>query len=119
MKDEILNADEYLLIAKEINEDLYKFLVNNSFEKSWNKILSNSQNSEQINKQKIIWFDGFRTLKLIHYLRDNSFPNEPMFLVLDEIFLMMNSELNSKTEPGELPSLDVRLKYLYHLRKLT
>ena len=119
MKDEILNADKYLLIAKEINEDLYKFLVNNSFEKSWNKILSNTQNSEQINKQKIIWFDGFRTLKLIHYLRDNSFPNEPMFLVLDEIFLMMDSELNPKTKSGELPSIDARLKYLYHLRKLT
>ena len=119
MKDEILNADKYLLIAKEINEDLYKFLVNNSFEKSWNKILSNTQNSEQINKQKIIWFDGFRTLKLIHYLRDNSFPNEPMFLVLDEIFLMMDSELNPKTKSGELPSIDARLKYLYQLRKLT
>jgi hypothetical protein len=24
------------------------------------------------------WFDGFRTLKLIHYLRDNGFPNEPL-----------------------------------------
>jgi hypothetical protein len=119
MTDETLNADKYLMIAKEINEDLYKFLVNNSFEKSWNKILSNSQNSEQINKQKIIWFDGFRTLKLIHYLRDNSFPNEPMFLVLDEIFLMMDSELNPKTKSGELPSIDARLKYLYQLRKLT
>jgi hypothetical protein len=24
------------------------------------------------------WFDGFRTLKLIHALRDNGFPNEPL-----------------------------------------
>ncbi len=24
------------------------------------------------------WFDGFRTLKLIHYLRDHGFPNEPL-----------------------------------------
>jgi hypothetical protein len=119
MKDNIHKAEEYLLIAKEIHADLYNFLIINSFEKSWNKILSNSQNSEQINKQKIIWFDGFRTLKLIHFLRDNSFPNESMFSTLDELFLIMDSEFITKTEQGEIPPLDVQLKYLHHLRKLT
>ena len=119
MNNEILKAEEYLSIAKKINKHLYNFLINNSFEKSWNKILSSSQKSEKINKQKTIWFDGFRTLKLIHFLRDKSFPNQPMFSVLNELFLVLNSEFKTSRELDKPPPLDDQLKYLYHLRKLT
>jgi hypothetical protein len=73
MSKNTLNAKDYLTEAKKISEEFYRFLVINNFEKSWNKILENSQSEKQISKQKIIWFDGFRTLKLIHYLRDTCF----------------------------------------------
>ena len=38
-----------------------------------------------------VWFDGFRTLKFIHYLRDNYFPSLP----LEEAIILSNKLSNS------------------------
>jgi len=34
-----------------------------------------SASPQAFNKHMNIWFDGFKTLKFIHYLRDNTYPN--------------------------------------------
>lgn len=34
-----------------------------------------NSSEKQFNKQLLIWFDAFKTLKFIHYVRDNGFPN--------------------------------------------
>lgn len=73
--DFTIETSSILKQAKEISIHLHSFLIAQGFEKSWNKILRNSDSSKEIRKQKIFWFDAFRTLKLIHYLRDNIFPN--------------------------------------------
>ena len=62
--------------------------------------------------------DGFRTLKLIHYLRDNQFPNENMFTALNKLFAKMNLEFDFATEEI-IPPLETQLEYLKFLRKLT
>jgi len=118
MDEKIGSANEYLEEAKKISEGLYEFLEHNKFENSWNKITANTQSSKQVQNQKKLWFDGFRTLKLIHYLRDNNFPNEPMFSVLDELFLNFNIELNIKNDINKLPSPNNQKKYLDQLRDL-
>jgi len=114
----ILSADEYLRKAKEINIALYKYLKINSFSKNWERIRKNSKSEEQIRKQKILWFDGFKTLKLIHYLRDNTFPPEKMFDALDDIFLNYGINVERKIE-NEIPEIDIQLNYLDALRKIT
>ncbi len=114
----ILSSEEYLGAAKSISDGLYEFLVQNSFDKDWNSILKGSKSKTQIQKQKIIWFDGFRTLKLIHFLRDFSFPQTNMFDALDKIFSMMNYNVDTaRTE--SIPEVTDQLEYLYHLRKIT
>ena len=58
-----------------------------NFENDWKKILKNSirqLNSLKNKRQK--WFDGFRTLKLIHFLRDKAFPQIDMFEALNGLF---------------------------------
>jgi hypothetical protein len=115
---EIYNAGDYLKSAKTINKSLYDFLVQNSFEDNWNKILKNSKSDEQKQKQKQIWFDGFRTLKLIHHLRDNGFPLMNMFESLDEIFKLLNYNLQFERKEI-IPSIDVQIQYLNELRKPT
>lgn len=65
--------------GKEISPLLYEFLRENDFEKSWNKILMNTKTEEQLEKQKRYWFDGFRTLKLIHYLREKGYKDVDTF----------------------------------------
>jgi len=116
--EEIFDAEYYLKSATAIHKSLYDFLVQNSFEDSWNKILKNSKSDEQKQKQKQIWFDGFRTLKLIHYLRDNGFPLVNMFEALDEIFEITKHKLQFKRREI-IPSVEDQLKYLNILREQT
>jgi len=51
---EIFDAKYYLKSAAAIHKSLYDFLVQNSFQESWSKILKNSKSDEQIQKQKQI-----------------------------------------------------------------
>ena len=116
--EEILGADEYLLRAKEIDRAMHKFLIQNSFAENWNKILQSSKSVEQIWKQKLMWFDGFRTLKLIHFLRDNGYPLVNMFDAIDKLFAMIGKD--SKIARSDLiPSVEIQIEYLKHLRQLT
>ena len=113
----ILSADDYLQKAKSFHTELYNFLVKNNFEVSWNKILQNTKTNEQINIQKSYWFDGFRTLKFIHHLRDTAFPQVNMFDALDEIFKQIGEpEINRENQ--EIPPIEIQQKYLETLRKL-
>jgi hypothetical protein len=77
------SAVEYLSGAKDINISLYNFLIENKFEENWNKIKDNCINDTQLAKQKHSWFDGFKTLKLIHYLRDNGLPQVDMYQAVE------------------------------------
>jgi hypothetical protein len=112
-----ISAEEYLCKAKTINEHLYNFLNTNNFEEDWNKILKNSKNDVQLNKQKINWFNGFKTLKLIHYLRDNAFPSINMFDALDEIFTYYNKKVK-RDKINIIPDATTQIEYLETLRKL-
>ncbi len=116
--DNQLSVDEYLQQAKEINISLYNFLIKNNFKNSWEKILRNSQSNKQIQKQKYIWFDGFRTLKLIHYLRDTEFPSINMFDALEELFVKININFSCKNRIEEIPPIEIQRKYLSVLREI-
>jgi hypothetical protein len=98
---------------------LHQFLIENKFENAWNKILNSSKSPTQINKQKINWFDAFRTLKFVHYLRDNSFPLINMFDALDNILTYYNYSPGVKREKNEIPKIENRILYLKILRDLT
>ncbi|MCL4549638.1 MAG: glycosyltransferase [Bacteroidetes bacterium] len=116
--EEILEVGEYLRQAKNIDISLHEFLIQNSFDESWNKILRNSKSAGQIQKQKLMWFDGFRTLKLIHFLRDNGYPLVNMFDALDKLFALIGKD--SKVARSDLiPSVEIQIEYLKHLRQLT
>ena len=85
-----LNVSELLNEAKKIHVELFNFLNNNEFSQQWSRILSNSKSEKQLNYQRKNWFDAFKTLKLIHHLRDTSFPMvdiksgvEKLFMILD------------------------------------
>ncbi len=114
--DEIINVTEYLSFAGKLNPLLKKFLELNSFEEQWEKIFSNAKSKEQIRKQKKIWFDGFRTMKLIHYLRDNGFPNINMFDALDHLFKKIKIDTNISRDDS-IPSVQIQQKYLQSLKE--
>jgi hypothetical protein len=113
---EILSPDDYLSKAKIIDSNLYNFLVLNSFNENWDKILKASKTKVQIQKQKITWFDGFRTLKLIHYFRDNGYPLINMFDAVKELLNHYDVKLPQVVE-NQAPSIEIQLEYLHQLRK--
>lgn len=118
-KPDVLSSGKYLTIAKNIHPFLQQFLVLNNFENSWDKILKNSKSSVQLEKQKVDWFDGFRTLKLIHYLRDSGFPLIDMFDALDSILRYFDSKPGIRRKAGTIPRMTEQIDYLNILRKLT
>ncbi len=109
-------AEFYLEAAKKIFPALENFLRENSFEEKWESILKNSKNEKQLLRQKFFWFDGFRTLKLIHYLRDEAFPNVNMFEGVNEMLSLVGQNKISVEE--EIPFLSKQLEFLKILRKL-
>ncbi|MEN8192436.1 MAG: hypothetical protein ABFS12_06435 [Bacteroidota bacterium] len=115
---EILSAQEYLNYALEINKSLFNFLTEQKFEENWNKILTNTKSHDQINIQKQLWFDGFKTLKLVHFLRDKEFPLINMFDAVDELFNLMQIQFEHKNESGNIPPILLQEEYLSKLRKI-
>jgi len=112
------NINELLIDAKNIHPELHNFLIAQGFEKQWKNIIDNSKTAEQLAHQKNLWFDGFRTLKLIHHLRDNAFLEINMFDALDKFFKMTESGFKTDKNRNEIPSLDIQRKYLHKLREL-
>ncbi|MFA6597036.1 MAG: glycosyltransferase family A protein [Ignavibacteriaceae bacterium] len=108
-------AEEFLAGAEKIHSSLFAFLKEQKFEKTWTEILRTSKTGEQLQRQKNTWFDGFKTLKLIHYLRDNGFPLQPMFASLDILLKEMKVEIDFQNEE-EIPPFEVQKKYLETLR---
>ena len=117
-------AKEFLAEAEKIHSSLFAFLTEQKFEKTWTEILRTTKTDEQLQRQKNIWFDGFKTLKLIHCLRDNGFPLQPMFASLNLLFKEMKVSERSRLQSGEIdfkseeeiPPFKVQKKYLEVLR---
>ena len=110
-----LTADEYLKKAGLIDNTLHNFLRSQKFGESWNKISANSSGIEQRQKQKILWFDGFRTLKLIHYLRDNEYNQINMFDALDKILGELKIDFPAR-KGKMIPDIRIQKEYLNILK---
>ncbi len=113
------DPSEILNSAKSISKALYDFLINNQFESALNKIIENAATVEQVNHQKKIWFDAFKTMKLIHYLRDNGYTEEPMFTSLNRIFDLYGINDFNKYILNDIPPVEKQIEYLDLMRVLT
>ena len=118
LNDTLISDQSALMkISKNIHPALSDFLTQQDFENFINKVLLKNNNPIEIEKQKHFWFDAFRTLKLIHYLRDATYPNINMFSAIDELLRMMKIE-NSIKRKSEIPDLKTQKEYLKLLRKI-
>ena len=114
---DILSPDNYLLYGKSICKGLHEFLQLQNFSLNFSAILNSSKSAVQIRRQQLVWFDGFRTLKLIHFLRDNYFPNINMFEALDIIFAKCSIPIPQRMNEN-IPVMEIQLQYLEKLRIL-
>jgi hypothetical protein len=106
-----------LAMATGIHPLLGSFLELNRFQEIWPRIRRNHREPDALLRQFHVWFDGFKTMKLIHYLTENSYPQRGMFSVLKDMFDMMNihypDALNEKTRSN----IDQQLRVLNILRQ--
>lgn len=117
--NEIKTSNQYLKSAKKIHSELSNFLTKQNFKNDLDRILENSTSTEQIAKQKQKWFDGFKTLKLIHHLRDTVFPQVDMFEALNGVFDRIGIKKEFFWFERDTPNLDVQKEYLGLLREIT
>jgi len=81
-----LNPEMLIKEIKKIHSELLNFLETQNFSKDWNRILYNSKSEKQLNYQRKNWFDAFKTLKLMHHLRDTTFPMMDIKSGLEKLF---------------------------------
>ncbi len=97
--DNNINDTKHLVNeAGKISQELKTFLLQRKFPEQWDRILKNSKNSKQLQYQKQNWFDGYKTLKLIHHLRDSVYPVINMFEAVDKLFLNIGMNVIKKRE---------------------
>jgi hypothetical protein len=108
-------AQSILAMAARIDPLLTSFLESNRFQEVWPRIQRNHRKHDALIMQFHVWFDGFKTMKLVHYLTEHGFPQGEMFTALKNLFEMMGIRcpvtLNGKTRSNLGEQIQV-LKYL-------
>ena len=115
--EESSNPELLLEKAGNIDSALIVFLREQKFLENWKRILKNSKNSKQLNIQRKNWFDSFKTMKLIHYLRDNGHPLINMFDALDIMFDKLSIN-HPNRDKREIPIIEIQMEYLAKLREI-
>ena len=119
-------AEVILVMAVGIHPLLGSFLEINHFLEVWPRIQRNHRDIDALRKQFHVWFDSFKTLKLIHYLTENSFPKKDMFAVLKDSFGMMTltcpiaiSEKTRSNVEEQMQVLNILERYSHSNMSLT
>ena len=80
-------------------------LLGPGFDTVWPKLEKNSPDLEGLAAQFHRWFDGFKSLKLIHHLRDHGFPPMPVVEAISELLPTIGTGVDSTTELDRLSDL--------------
>jgi hypothetical protein len=72
------SADELMARAREVAPELGVYLHGQSFSEVWPKLKRNARDHNALASQFHRWFDGFKSLKMLHHLRDNGWPSVPV-----------------------------------------
>ena len=111
-----LNASGEVLLtqAETIHPALRTFLKQQDFGEHWPKLQQQSSTLDQLRRQFHSWFDGFKTLKLIHHLRDHVYPDQATF----EGYRAMGAHVDEIQMPmSDRPPLLAQIEFLRHLRE--
>ncbi|OGU63803.1 MAG: hypothetical protein A2W30_07505 [Ignavibacteria bacterium RBG_16_36_9] len=113
-----LNSNLILKEAKKIHPELYNFLENRGFSMDWEKILENSKSVKQLDYQRKNWFDAFETLKLIHHLRNTSFPMIDINSGVEKLFKVVQHSAKYELSGNKHNLESLYMGYLAELRLL-
>lgn len=69
------DTEEVYNYVKNRDDTLSDFLKTQDIDSAWPRMRQSATSDQQRRRQFHTWFDAFRTLKLMHFLRDNGRPN--------------------------------------------
>jgi hypothetical protein len=115
----LLDENEILIKAEIIHPLLRAFLKNSNFAIAWSRIRCNAKNEKILARQFNDWFDGFKTLKLIHYFTKEVYPQVNMFEALDRILSMSEMPGLKQNSGTKIPELEDQINILQYLRSVT
>lgn len=85
--------------TENLSNTIMEFLMENNFLSELEKIQSQSKNEAHFKERFFEWFNGFKMLKLVHFLREHYFPEKPLILeanqLLKEIGIIHHRELSA------------------------
>lgn len=112
------SGDALLEKAQAIHPQLAAFLIAQQFSAAWDNMQAQAKTPDRLLPQFNSWFDGFRTLKLIHHLRDTAYPDAPMFEAIGDLMQRLNqTTLTKEPTQHELEKFD-QITLLASLRVL-
>lgn len=102
--------------AAGIHPELACFLAAQALEAAWDNILRQGAATEQRLRQFHQWFDAFRTLKLVHHLRDHGFPRQDLFESIGRVAQWRGLDLHVASGAAMRDDLDAQRSLLGRLR---
>lgn len=86
------NAGEILAESKGISPELAAFLKKTGFEVTWKRLQAHARDDVALAQQFHRWFDALKTLRLMHWLRDEAFGEADVVDVLCQMLCHTGDE---------------------------
>lgn len=75
---EVTKDYSYISWVDTLPNTVKQFLAEHEGEKGWNNAYNNSASNESFSNRWLNWWDGFKVLKFVHFVRDRFYPNIPL-----------------------------------------
>ena len=109
-------VDDLSSRALGISAQLGAFLDENRFRHVWPRLRENARDDRQLLEQFHRWFDGFRTLKLIHYIRDHGCSQRDMFESIAALLKWIGGPVSAPDPAGLAGNIEAQKALLADLR---
>ncbi|MCE5263194.1 MAG: hypothetical protein LLG97_06630 [Deltaproteobacteria bacterium] len=110
-------AEAMLAAAQKIHPALGAYLDLSRFAVDWPVIRRNCPDPAHLRRQFHIWFDGLRTLRLVHHFDRSVFPPVPLFAGLKGLLDGLGETIDELAgSPAAEPGIDGQLRILAELR---
>jgi hypothetical protein len=110
------NPESILADAGRIHQQLETYLRTSRFAENWLVIRKNSGDPGQLRRQFHVWFDGLKTLRLVHHLSRSAYPLVPMFNGPTGDIPLAGRPLCRVDSPGVIPEPEEQFQILTSLR---
>ncbi len=89
-------------IKIDVPKSISEFLSQQNFEQELLRIKQGTNSKTQAKTQFYQWFDGFKVLKMVHFLRDNHYDNIPLKKAAQTLLGWLNPEIEIPSETADL-----------------